>query len=265
MTYEESVAELMKAAGDYANTRNAHDLEETISRRHIAHIKDEIDKSIAELSLASESIKIYVERGVFVVEAFNLKSKTWDLIYDVDLLDPPRNSRSFIDFLDRAFKNFLNSYTYCSNIKMKDIQHFCSYANLILNGISSEFTSNLSSLGKELRKTNEKLTEEGKKYDKYCRDLKKAMYKTAELWLAETTIKPGMKLSIKDLRFAKGKTDVRTVKKVKRTNENLSITFNETATAIKDIARIDALETWLINNPQFLEMAKVLDYSKLAK
>ena len=148
---------------------------------------------------------------------------------------------------------------------MKDIQRFCSYANLILNSVTSEVTDNLSKLGKELRKVDKALSDETENYNKYCSNLKKAMYNAAELWLAETSIEPDMKLSIRDLRVVDGKTDVRTVKRAKTSNGEFSISFKETSTIIKDNARIDVLESWLINNPQFLEMSKVLRDPKLNK
>ena len=74
-----------------------------------------------------------------------------------------------------------------------------------------------------------------------------------------------MKLSIRDLRVVDGKTDVRTVKRAKTSNGEFSISFKETSTVVKDNARIDVLESWLINNPQFLEMSKVLRDPKLNK
>ena len=148
---------------------------------------------------------------------------------------------------------------------MKDIQRFCSHANLILNSVTSEVIDNLSRLGKELRKVDKALSDETENYNKYCSNLKKAMYNAAELWLAETSIEPDMKLSIRDLRVVDGKTDVRTVKRAKTSNGEFSISFKETSTVVKDNARIDVLESWLINNPQFLEMSKVLRDPKLNK
>ena len=261
MTYKEAIAELLRVAGDYKNVSNAHDIEEAICKRNTARLKDEVDKVVAELTLAPETMKLYVEHGVFIVEAFGLKSKTWDIIYDVDLLDSTR--RSFLGYLDKAFKDFLNKYIYSSSITMKDVQRFCSHANLILNSVTSEVIDNLSRLGKELRKVDKALSNETESYNKYCSDLKKAMYNAAELWLAETSIEPDMKLSIRDLRD--GKTDVRTVKRAKTSNGEFSISFKETSTVVKGNARIDVLESWLINNPQFLEMSKVLRNPKLNK
>ena len=263
MTYEEAIAELLRVAGDYKNVSNAHDIEEAICKRNTTRLKDEVDKVVAELTLAPETVKIYVEHGVFIVEAFGLKSKTWDTIYDVDLLDSTR--RSFTGYLDKAFKDFLNKCLYSSSITMKDIQRFCSHANLILNSVTPEVIDSLSKLGKELRQVDKDLSDETENYNKYCSNLKKAMYNAAELWLDETSIEPDMKLSIRDLRVVDGKTDVRTVKRAKTSNGEFSISFKETSTVVKDNARIDVLESWLINNPQFLEMSKVLKDPKLDK
>ena len=148
-------------------------------------------------------------------------------------------------------------------MKIKDTQRFCNHANLILNSITPETVKNLNRLGKELKKVNKASTDEAEKYSKYSSSLRKAIRNTANLWLDEASIEPNMRLSIKDLRVIEGKASIRTVKKARVSNGELSVTFNETKTAIKGKSRIDALESWLLNNPQFLEMSKVLKDPRL--
>ena len=41
--------------------------------------------------------------------------------------------------------------------------------------------------------------------------------------------------------------------------------FEGTASIVRGTSRINALESWLINNPQFQEMAKVLKDNRLQK
>ena len=148
-------------------------------------------------------------------------------------------------------------------MKIKDTQRFCNHANLILNSITPETVKNLNRLGKELKKVNKASTDEAEKYSEYSSSLRKAIRNTANLWLDEISIEPNMRLSIKDLRVIEGKASIRTVKKARVSNGELSVTFNETKTAIKGKSRIDALESWLLNNPQFLEMSKVLKDPRL--
>lgn len=263
MTYEKAVAELLDIAGDYTSISSVHDMEETVRKRAVAQLKEEIDNAIAELTLAPETIKLSVDTGSLIVEAFGHKSKTWDSLYDIGLL--ASNKEAFIDYLDEAFRDYLNKYTYYYDLKIRDVQRFCGYASLILSSVTPEIIGNFNRLGKELKKANKALNSETETYSKYYYNLKKAMHNAAELWLAEISIEPNMRLSIKDLRVVEGKTNIRTVKKVKISNGEPSVSFNGTVSTIKGKLRIDAFESWLLNNSQFLEMSKVLKDPKLDK
>ena len=264
MTYEEAVAEVLKAAGDYKSISNTYDIEATINKRTVTQLREKVDSAIEELSLSSDAIKISVDLGKIVIEAFNHKSKSlWFSVHDAKVLTSAEVP--FIDYLDKAFRDFLNQYVYYSSMKMKDVQRFCGYANLILSSITPEVINNFNELGEGIGKAEKALTEGAKIYKSYCDDLKEAMNKAAELWLDALSIEPNMKLSIKDFRFTDGKTSVRTVKRVKPLNRAFLISFNETSSTIKNKDHIDAFESWLINNPQFLEISKVLKEPDLDK
>lgn len=264
MTYEEAVAEVLKAAGDYKSISNTYDIEATINKRTVTQLREKVDSAIEELSLTSDAIKISVDLGKIVVEAFHHKSKSlWFSVHDANVLTSAEEP--FIDYLDKAFRDFLNQYVYYSSMKIKDVQCFCGYASLILNSITSEIINNFNELGKGIGKAEKALHEEAKIYKSYCDSLKEAMNKAAELWLDALSIEPNMKLSIKDFRFTDGRTNIRTVKRVKPLNRAFLISFNETSSTIKNKDHIDAFESWLINNPQFLEISKVLKDSDLEK
>ena len=261
MTYEEAVANLLEVAGDYTSITNLHNIEEIVHKRTVAQLEEEINNTVIGFSLTSNVIKLSVDEGSLIVEAFDRKSRTRGLFYDTGTLT--LTNEAFIDYLDEAFRSYLNKYVYYSNMKIKDTQRFCNHANLILNSITPETVENLNRLGKELKKVSKASTDEVEKYSKYSSSLRKAIRNTANLWLDEASIEPNMRLSIKDLRVIEGKASIRTVKKARVSNGELSITFNETKTAIKGKSRIDALESWLLNNPQFLEMSKVLKDPRL--
>ena len=261
MTYEEAVANLLEVAGDYTSITNLHNIEEIVHKRTVAQLEEEINNTVIGFSLTSNVIKLSVDEGSLIVEAFDRKSRTRGLFYDTGTLTLTKEA--FIDYLDEAFRSYLNKYVYYSNMKIKDTQRFCNHANLILNSITPETVENLNRLGKELKKVSKASTDEVEKYSKYSSSLRKAIRNTANLWLDEASIEPNMRLSIKDLRVIKGAASIRTVTKARGSNGELSITFNETKTAIKGKSRIDALESWLLNNPQFLEMSKVLKDPRL--
>lgn len=261
MAYKEAIKELLKVAGDYTSISNMHSMEETLYKRNVAQLREEVSKIIEELSLTPKAIKLYVDEEALIVEAFDHKSRTWGSFYSTGLLATTKEE--FTDYLDVAFRDYLNKYAYYYDLKMKDVHLFCGYANLILGRVTSEIVDSLNSLGKELKKASKMLADETENYTNYYSNLKKAMHNAAEFWLFETSIEPDMKLSIKDLRVVKGRTDIRIVKKVKNSNGGPSIFFNEKTSAIRGKERIDAFESWLLNNSQFLEMSKVLKDPRL--
>ena len=58
---------------------------------------------------------------------------------------------------------------------------------------------------------------------------------------------------------------MRTVKRVRNQDGEVVMAFEGTASIVRGTSRIDALESWLINNPQFLEIAKVIKDSRFQR
>ena len=134
-----------------------------------------------------------------------------------------------------------------------------------MSSITSETITALSEAGDKLDKAKSALLTMTNNYSKYCADLRVAMNRAAQLWLPLITVKPGMRLSIKDLRSSERESDVRTVKRVRNQDGEVVMAFEGTASIVRGTSRIDDLESWLINNPQFLEIAKVIKDSRFQR
>ena len=264
MTYEEAVANVLKVAGDYKKISSTHDIEVAIHKKDISQAKDEIKNVIEKLSISPESIQLKVQSSERIsVQAFGLENLTYGSVYDTGRLINAKTE--FPKHVDRALRDFIREYALKSSLEIGDIQRFCGYARLIMSSITPETTGALSEAGIKLDKAKNALLTATNNYANYCTELKRVMSRAASYWLMSLSITSGMRLSIKDLRSSDKESDVRTVKRVRNQDGEVVMAFEGTASIVRGTSRINALESWLINNPQFQEMAKVLGDSRLQK
>lgn len=263
MTYEEAVADVLKVAGDYKKISSTHDIEVAICKKDISQLRDDIKNVIEKLSISPESIQLEVKSERISVHALGLENITYGSIYDTGRLMNAKTE--FPKYVERALRGFLREYALATSLEIGDIQRFCGYARLVMSSITPEVIGILSEAGYKLDKAKNELLTMTNKYIDYCADLKKAMTRAANYWLSSLSITSGMRLSIKDLRSSDKESDVRTVKRVRNQDGEVVIAFEGTASIVRGTSRIDALETWLINNPQFLEIIKVTKDSRFQK
>ena len=263
MTYEEAVADVLKVAGDYKKISSEHDIEVAICNKDISQLRDDIKSVIEKLSLSPEPIQLEVKSERISVHALGLENITYGSIYDTGRLMNAKTE--FPKYVERALKGFLREYALATSLEIGDIQRFCGYARLIMSSITPETTGTLSEAGIKLDKAKNTLLTTTNNYINYCTNLKRAMSRAANYWLMSLSVTSGMRLSIKDLRSSDKESDVRTVKRVRNQDGEVVMAFEGTASIVRGTSRIDALESWLINNPQFQEMAKVLKDSRLQK
>ena len=263
MTYEEAVANVLEVAGDYKKTSSTHDIEIAICKKDISQSKDEIKDIVEKLSISPESIQLIVNDERLLVRAFGIETGTYRSLYE--LVKSKNISTDFPEYVEQALRYFIRDSSYRESLELGDLQRFCGYARLIMSSVTPEVISAISTAGGKLDEAKTTLLAETKKYADYCAALKKAMSRAASYWLMSLSITSGMRLSIKDLRSSTKESEVRTVKRVRNQDGEVVLAFEGTASIVKGMSRIDALETWLINNPQFQEMAKVLKDSRIQK
>ena len=263
MTYEEAVADVLKVAGDYKKISSEHDIRVAICNKDISQLRDNIKNVIEKLSISPESIQLEVKSERISVHALGLENITYGSIYDTGRLMNAKTE--FPKYVERALKGFIREYALATSLEIGDIQRFCGYARLIMSSITPETTGALSEAGIKLDRAKNTLLTTTNNYINYCTNLKKAMNRAANYWLLSLSITSGMRLSIKDLRSSDKESDVRTVKRVRNQDGEVVMAFEGTASIVRGTSRIDALESWLINNPQFQEMAKVLKDSRIQK
>ena len=263
MTYEEAVADVLKVAGDYKKINSTHDIEVAICKKDISQLRDEVKNVIEKLSISPESIQIKVQNERITVQAFGLENIAYGLVYDTGRLMNAKTE--FPKHVERALRDFIREYALKSSLEIGDIQRFCGYARLIMSSITPEITGTLSEVGYKLDNAKNALLTMTDKYINYCAALKSSMTRAANYWLPSLSITSGMRLSIRDLRSSGKESDVRTVKRVRNQDGEVVMAFEGTASIVRGTSRIDALESWLINNPQFLEIIKVTKDSRFQK
>ena len=263
MTYEEAVANVLEVAGDYKKASSAHDIEVAICKKDISQLRDEIKDIVEKLSISPESIQLIVKDERILVKAFGVETGNYRQLYD--LVRSKNISTDFPEYVEQALRYFIRESAYQASLEISEIQRFCGYARLVMSSITPEVIGAVSTAGNKLDKAKTALLAETKRYADYCTALKRAMSRAANYWLLSLSITSGMRLSIIDLRSSEKKTEVRTVKRVRNQDGEVVLAFEGTASIVKGMSRIDALETWLINNPQFQEMANILKDSKIQK
>ena len=263
MTYEEAVASVLEVAGDYKKASSAHDIEIAICKKDISQLRDEIKDIVEKLSISPESIQLIVKDERILVKAFDMEIGTYKPLYE--LAKSKNVNTDFPKYVEQALRYFIRESSYREVLEIGDIQRFCGYARLVMSSITPEVIGAVSTAGNKLDKAKTALLTETKRYEDYCAALKRAMSRAANYWLLSLSITSGMRLSIKDLRSSDKESDVRTVKRVRNQDGEVVMAFEGTASIVRGTSRIDALESWLINNPQFQEMAKVLKDSRIQK
>ena len=263
MTYEEAVANVLEVAGDYKKASSTHDIEVAICKKDISQLRDEIKDIVEKLSISPESIQLIVKDERILVKAFDIEIGTYKPLYE--LAKSKNVNTDFPKYVEQALRYFIRESSYREGLEIGDIQRFCGYARLVMSSITPEVIGAVSTAGNKLDKAKTALLAETKRYGDYCAALKRAMSRAANYWLLSLSITSGMKLSIIDLRSSEKKTEVRTVKRVRNQDGEVVLAFEGTASIVKGMSRIDALESWLINNPQFQEMANILKDSKIQK
>lgn len=263
MTYEEAVANVLEVAGDYKKASSAHDIEIAICKKDISQLRDEIKDIVEKLSISPESIQLIVKDERILVKAFDIEIGTYKPLYE--LAKSKNVNTDFPKYVEQALRYFIRESSYREGLEIGDIQRFCGYARIIMSSITPETTGTLSEAGAKLDKAKSTLLITTNNYTSYCTNLKRAMSRAANYWLMSLSVTPGMRLSIKDLRSSDKESEVRTVKRVRNQDGEVVMAFEGTASIVRGTSRIDALESWLINTPQFQEMAKVLKDSKIQK
>lgn len=265
MTYEEAKERVRKAAGDYKTIARDYALNSTLAKTSRDELVQKLQDIVGSLSLSPIQFQftgndhyIHVDTGYGDGTVYLSRLKT------LAKEDACKELRQRIEYALTGSVGRAANY-HAGELGLKGTQQLCSYALLVLNNLTQDVLASIVEVSRGLDTAEQTKVDLARNYENYCTQLSLEMEVAANHWLAQTTIVPGMKLSIRDLRTVNtsGKSEVRTVKRVADTTG--AIYFKETASIVTGRARIYPLGSWLINEPEFAEMERVLNLLKTIK
>ena len=265
MTYDEAREEVLKVAGDYKNTRNLHCVRASMLGKEADQIKSDITKDIVSLSISPDTLQFSItSSGQVDLQVSKYNSRNYDSVFNKIMR--ANKAEDIIKYFEHCIKSLLYIMCCGSNASLKDIQRACSYGSLAMNSVTDDFASGLIAKGKQLETSLNSLELENKTYQGYCKKVESAMISAAYCWSATSMIfKPGMKISVKDLRTSDVSdiTKVRTIKRVTYSNGEPTLYFTDTASVLRGKSRIHELETYVLNTPEMFEIAETLKLEHL--
>lgn len=260
MTYEEAREEVLKTAGDYKETRSLHCIRAAMLGKETEQIKDDISKAIASLSMSPDTLQLSVNSSdQMCLQVPECTSHRCESVFDK--ITRANKAEDIIRYFEHCIKSLLYLMCCGSNTGLKDVQRACSYGTLVMNNLTDDLVNSLLDKGSQLRVALHNTDLENNSYQSYCERVEAAMTRAAYYWSATSMIfKPGMKISVKDLRTSNTSetTKVRTIKRVTYSNGDLVFYFTDTASIVKGKSRIHELETYVLNTPQMFEIAETL-------
>lgn len=265
MTYEEAKERVRKAAGDYRTIAREHALNSVLVKTSKDELMQKLQDIVNPLSLSPIQLhSISNEHYIWVGTDYEGGTMNLSMSKTLTKEDACKEIRQRIEYALTRSVGRTATY-HASELGLKGTQQLCSYALLVLNNLTQDVLASIVEVSRGLDTAEQTKVDLARNYEDYCTQLSLEMEVAANHWLAQTTIVPGMKLSIRDLRTVNtsGKSEVRTVKRVADTTG--AIYFKETASIVTDRARIYPLGSWLINEPEFAEMERVLNLLETIK
>ena len=274
MTYKEACEILDEKCEDWCSKKNSFDLESTAylatSAKNFKRLQDsfnsifdDITNGIIKVTIKSPH-SIYDSIGYLLIEFYN---STNEKLYG-DISFPFRESeRSFSKdtFINRIYNDMrymLGKAVEHQNLRTtKDILKIVNYMYLTeldmlqspLYDIAQEvIPTEIDNRAKLKRLTNE--------YTSWTSDVRCMMIIAGESWYEETTLVPGMKMSLVDLRT--GEYSTRLIKSFSKKSQTPLIRFTDGSYIPADSDRISKLITWLLNNEKYKVIADALNIKK---
>ena len=264
MTYEESVKRVRKLAGDYNTIVANFNLEKAL---HASTCNTAIEKMKQLLeSLSLGDVHITINSGGYITMArTSLKE---ECLYKYSLFsysylngDSKKIFRDTIEELLLRITSTMSSMLWC--YRLSDVMSFVRDASLVMASVNAGAAETAKKIATEYKQTEERFTEKSNRYFTYVNTISGELDLLAREWYKEgEVLAPGMRVGIVNL-----KTDevtIRTIKSCKITDENFSITFNESSSRVTDPDRIHIGLTWYLNAKDCGDIARVIKWKPIA-
>ena len=274
MTYKEACEILDEKCKDWCSKRNSFELENTVypttSAKNFKRLQDSFNSVFDDITNGTIKVtikpphSIYDSIGYLVIEFYNsINEKLYG-----DISFPFRESeRSFSKdtFINRIYKDMrcmLGKAIEHQDLRTtKDILKIANYMYLteldMLQSPLYDIAQEVISTEIDNRVKLKRLTNE---YTSWTSDVRCTMIIAGQSWYEETTLVPGMKMSLVNLRT--GEYSTRLIKSFSKKSQTPLIRFTDGSYIPVDSDRISKLITWLLNNEKYKVIADALNIKK---
>ena len=264
MTYEERVNKIMELAGDYNKIIADFNLEKAL----YSSIRSTADESLRQLleSLSLGDLHISINNGGYLTAT----KDGWgaeECLYKYSFFSyrhPSGDAEETLkDALGELLLRLISSIAKSGNYSVSDVARLAGYASLIMVNVDIDAAKAVKKIFDDYKQANERYKEKDIQHKTYINAISQELYPLAQEWYKEKAVfVPGMKMGITNLKT--GEETVRTIKRFKKTENSLSIAFNETSSIVTDPARIHVELTWYLNNGECSDIAKAIKWSPIA-
>ena len=264
MSYEERVKKVRELAGDYNKTVASFNLERALFNSARSKFRESIQQLLESLSLGD--IKISISDGGYLI-ATKDNWETTECLYKFSFFsseylhgDIEKMLKSVVEesFLRIAYRMSTSGI-----YRIGDVAKFSNYASLITASADKDVAEAIKKIASEYMEVVENFNKKNSQYANWVRSISPELYLLALDWFEEKAVlAPGMKVGIVNRKTQE--TSIATIKRVKKTENSLSIALNESASIITDPARIHTGLTWYLNKGECSEIAKAIKWSSIA-
>ena len=264
MTYEERVNKIIELAGDYNKIIADFNLEKAL----YSSIRSTADESLRQLleSLSLGDLHISINNGGYLTAT----KDGWgaeECLYKYSFFSyrhPSGDAEETLkDALGELLLRLISSIAKSGNYSVSDVARLAGYASLIMVNVDIDAAKAVKKIFDDYKQANERYKERDIQHKTYINAISQELYPLAQEWYKEKAVfVPGMKMGITNLKT--GEETVRTIKRFKKTENSLSIAFNETSSIVTDPARIHIELTWYLNNGECSDIAKAIKWSPIA-
>ena len=264
MTYEERVNKITELAGDYNTIIADFNLEKALYNS----IRSTSDENLRQLleSLSLGDLHISLNRGGYLT----VTKDGWgeeECLYKYSFFSyrhPSGDAEETLkDALGETLLRLISSIAKSGKYSVSDVARLASYASLIMVNVDIDATKAVKKIFDDYKQANERYKEKDIQHKAYINAISQELYLLAQEWYKEKAVlAPGMKIGLINLKT--GEVTVRTIKRFKKTENSLSIAFNEISSIVTDPARIHIELTWYLNNGECSDIAKAIRWSPIA-
>lgn len=264
MTYEERVNKIIELAGDYNKIIADFSLEKALYNS----VRSTSDENLRQLleSLSLGDIHISIKNGGYLTAT----KDGWgaeECLYKYSFFSyrhPSGDAEETLkDALGELLLRLISSIAKSGNYNVSDVARLAGYASLIMVNADIDAAKAVKKIFDDYNQANERYKEKDIQHKTYINAISQELYPLAQEWYREKAVlAPGMKIGLTNLKT--GEVTVRTIKRFKKTENSLSIAFNETSSIVTDPARIHIELTWYLNNGECSDIAKAIKWSPIA-